>query len=96
MAAHILGGGLVNVKVDVKTVQEMLRHQNLETTFEVYAKAMSEEKLTAQGMSSNSGDKADHISGCNYADVILVIVEARCWHAERPLASVRLVSSISL
>jgi hypothetical protein len=33
------------------------------------------------------------ISGCNYAEVILVIASARCWRAERPLASVRFVSS---
>lgn len=45
-----LASVLVNMKVDVKTVQEMLRHQNLKTTLEVYAKAMSEEKLKAQGM----------------------------------------------
>jgi hypothetical protein len=32
----------------------------------------------------------------NYAEVILVIAPARCWHAERPLASVRPVSSIPL
>jgi hypothetical protein len=28
----------------------MLRHQNLKTTLEIYAKAMSEDKLEAQGM----------------------------------------------
>jgi hypothetical protein len=38
------------MKVDVKTVQEMLRHQNLKTTLEIYAKAMTEDKLQAQGM----------------------------------------------
>jgi hypothetical protein len=42
------------------------------------------------------GAKAEHIAGCNYAGVILVIAVARCWHAERPLASVRPVSSILL
>src|SRR5262249_18377927 len=45
-----LASVLVQMKVDVKTVQEMLRHQNLKTTLEVYSKAMSEEKLKAQGM----------------------------------------------
>jgi hypothetical protein len=38
------------MKVDIKTVQEILRHQNLKTTLEIYAKAMSEDKLAAQGM----------------------------------------------
>jgi len=38
------------MKVDVKTVQEILRHQNLRTTLELYAKSMPEEKLRAQGM----------------------------------------------
>jgi integrase len=41
---------LVKMKVDVKTVQELLRHQNLRTTLELYAKSMSEDKLRAQGM----------------------------------------------
>jgi len=31
-------------------VQEILRHQNLKTRLEVYAKAMSEDKLEAQGI----------------------------------------------
>jgi len=41
---------LVNMKVDVKTVQEILRHQNLKTTLEIYARSMSEDRLHAQGM----------------------------------------------
>jgi site-specific recombinase XerC len=45
-----LASVLVRMKVDIKTVQEILRHQNLKTTLEVYAKAMSETKLEAQGM----------------------------------------------
>lgn len=45
-----LASVLVKMKVDVKTVQEMLRHQNLKTTLEIYAKAMTEDKLQAQGM----------------------------------------------
>ena len=45
-----LASVLVKMKVDVKTVQEILRHQNLKTTLEVYAKAMTEDKLQAQGM----------------------------------------------
>jgi integrase len=36
--------------VDIKTVQELLRHQNLKTTLEIYAKSMTEDKLAAQGM----------------------------------------------
>jgi hypothetical protein len=31
-------------------LREILRHQNLKTTLEIYAKAMSEDKLAAQGM----------------------------------------------
>jgi integrase len=45
-----LASVLVKMKVDVKVVQEILRHQNLRTTLEIYAKAMSEDKLEAQGM----------------------------------------------
>jgi integrase len=36
--------------LDVKTVQEILRHQNLKTTLEIYARSMSEDRLLAQGM----------------------------------------------
>src|SRR4029077_5983174 len=45
-----LASVLVKMKVDVKTVQELLRHQNLKTTLEIYAKSMSEDRLEAQGM----------------------------------------------
>ena len=45
-----LASVLVKMKVDPKLVQEMLRHQNLKTTLEVYAKAVTEDKLEAQGM----------------------------------------------
>jgi integrase len=45
-----LASVLVKMKVDVKTVQELLRHQNLRTTLELYARSMSEDKLKAQGM----------------------------------------------
>jgi integrase len=45
-----LASVLVRMKVDIKTVQEILGHQNLKTTLQVYAKAMSEDKLEAQGM----------------------------------------------
>jgi integrase len=45
-----LASVLVKMKVDVKTVQEILRHQNLKTTLEIYAKSMSEDRLEAQGM----------------------------------------------
>jgi hypothetical protein len=31
-------------------VQEILRHQNLKTTLEIYAKSMSGDRLLAQGM----------------------------------------------
>jgi hypothetical protein len=36
---------LVKRKVDVKTVQELLPHQNLKTALEIYAKLMTEDKL---------------------------------------------------
>ncbi len=45
-----LASVLVKMKVDVKTVQKILRHQNLKTTLEIYAKSMSEDRLLAQGM----------------------------------------------
>jgi hypothetical protein len=45
-----LASVLVKMKVDPKLVQEMLRRQNLKTTLEVYAKAVTEDKLEAQGM----------------------------------------------
>jgi len=45
-----LASVLVKMRVDVKTVQEILRHQNLKTTLEMYAKSMSEDRLKAQGM----------------------------------------------
>ena len=39
-----LASVLVKMRVDVKTVQEILRHQNLKTTLEIYAKSMSEDR----------------------------------------------------
>jgi integrase len=45
-----LASVLVKMKVDVKTVQEILQHQNLKTTLEIYARSMSEDRLLAQGM----------------------------------------------
>jgi integrase len=45
-----LASVLVKMKVDPKLVQEMLRHQNLKTTLEVYANAATEDKREAQGM----------------------------------------------
>ena len=45
-----LASVLVKMRVDVKTVQEILRHQNLKTTLEIYAKSMPEDRLQAQGM----------------------------------------------
>jgi hypothetical protein len=41
------------MKVDPKLVQEMLRHQNLKTTLEVYAKALTEDKIEAEGCQSS-------------------------------------------
>jgi integrase len=45
-----LASVLLKMKVDPKSVQEMLRHQNLKTTLEVYAKALTEDKIEAEGM----------------------------------------------
>jgi len=45
-----LASVLVKMRVDVKTVQELLWHQNLKTTLEIYAKSMTEDKFAAQGM----------------------------------------------
>ena len=45
-----LASVLVKMRVDVKTVQEILRHQNLKTTLEIYAKSMPADRLNAQGM----------------------------------------------
>ena len=45
-----LASVLVKMKVDVKTVQELLPHKNLRTTLELYAKSMCEDRLKAQGM----------------------------------------------
>jgi hypothetical protein len=45
-----LASVLVKMKVDPKLVQEMLGHQNLKTTVEVYAKAVTEDKIEAQAM----------------------------------------------
>jgi len=55
-----LASVLVNMKVHIKTVQEILRHQNLKTTLEIYAKAMSEDKLEAQGMFLEKLFSQDH------------------------------------
>jgi hypothetical protein len=41
---------LVKMKVNIKTVQEILRHQDLKTTPEIHASSMSEDRLLAQGM----------------------------------------------
>ena len=60
---------LVGIKVYVKTVQEILRHQNLKTTLEICAKAMSEDKLQAQGMLLEqlfSQDKKNPPPGCDF------------------------------
>jgi hypothetical protein len=36
------------MRVDVRTAHEILRHHNLKTTREIYAKSMSEDWLLAQ------------------------------------------------
>lgn len=45
-----LASVLVKMKIDVKTVQEILRHRSLKMTLEIYAKSITEEKLQAQRM----------------------------------------------
>lgn len=45
-----LASVLVANNVDPKVVQEALRHQNIRTTLELYAKGITSNKLAAQGM----------------------------------------------
>jgi integrase len=44
-----LASVLVKMKVDPKLVQEMLRHQNLKTTLEIYAKAVNRRQARSPG-----------------------------------------------
>jgi integrase len=45
-----LASVLVANNVDPKVVQEVLRHQGIRTTLELYAKTVTPNKLAAQGM----------------------------------------------
>jgi integrase len=67
-----LASVLVQMKVDVKTVQEMLRHQNLKTTLEVYSKAMSHERGETEGARHVSRTalrrKEDLAQGCDLGE----------------------------
>jgi len=46
---HSLASFLVRQGTDAKTVQRMLRHSDIATTFGIYVHTMSEDRLTAQG-----------------------------------------------
>jgi len=46
---HSLASFLVRSKTDPKTVQALLRHSDVNTTLQLYAHSVSEDRLTAQG-----------------------------------------------
>jgi integrase len=46
---HSLASFLVRSKVDLKTVQALLRHADAKTTLQLYAHSVSEDRLAAQG-----------------------------------------------
>jgi integrase len=57
---HSLASSLVKLKCDPKTVQGILRHENVTTTMQLYAQSDQESKLEAQGkfLELLLGDKA--------------------------------------
>ena len=46
---HSLASSLVKLKCDPKTVQGILRHEDVRTTMQLYAQSDQESKLAAQG-----------------------------------------------
>jgi integrase len=46
---HSLASFLVRTKTDPKTVQELLRHANVRTTLQLYAKSVSEDRMLTSG-----------------------------------------------
>jgi len=57
---HSLASSLVKLKCDPKTVQGILRHEDVRTTMQLYAQSDQESKLEAQGkfLALLLGDKA--------------------------------------
>lgn len=57
---HSLASSLVKLKCDPKTVQGILRHEDVRTTMQLYAQSDQESKLEAQGkfLEVLLGDKA--------------------------------------
>ena len=57
---HSLASALVKLKCDPKTVQGILRHEDVRTTMQLYAQSDQESKLEAQGkfLELLLGDKA--------------------------------------
>jgi integrase len=56
---HSLASSLVKLKCDPKTVQGILRHEDVRTTMQLYAQSNKESRLEAQGRFSALGHKAD-------------------------------------
>jgi integrase len=46
---HSLASALVKLKCDPKTVQSILRHEDVRTTMQLYVQSDQESKLEAQG-----------------------------------------------
>jgi integrase len=57
---HSLASSLVKLKCDPKTVQGILRHEDVRTTMQLYAQSDQESRLEAQGkfLALLLGDKA--------------------------------------
>ena len=51
---HSLASFLVRSKIDPKTVQALLRHSHVNTTLQLYAHSVSEDRLAAQGQMLNA------------------------------------------
>jgi integrase len=45
-----LASFLVRTRTDPKTVQNILRHSNVNTTLQLYAQSVSEDRMTAQAL----------------------------------------------
>ena len=45
-----LASFLVRTRTDPKTVQKILRHSNVNTTLQLYAQSVSEDRMTAQAL----------------------------------------------
>jgi hypothetical protein len=62
---HSLASSLVKLKCDPKTVQGVLRHEDVRTTMQLYAQSDQESRLEAQGkfLALLLGDKAHLLTG---------------------------------